>query len=99
MLLQPIIRNVTGAVIVQHLVCFRPQVIANLKSQRDEVRESHRAMLQRHHEGFHSTWGQLTKTGYSNSRFAHQASGSAWFHRQRCETLASTDGTDVVEAA
>lgn len=37
-----------------------------------QVRESHRAMLQRHHEGFHSTWGQLTKTGYSNSRFAHQ---------------------------
>jgi hypothetical protein len=29
-------------------------------------------MLQRHHESFHSTWGQLTKTGYSNSRFAHQ---------------------------
>jgi 5' nucleotidase family len=51
---------------------FVRQAIANLKSQRDQVRESHRSMLQRHHESFHSTWGQLTKTGYSNSRFAHQ---------------------------
>lgn len=37
-----------------------------------QARESHRAMLADHHESFHSTWGQLLKTGYQNSRFAHQ---------------------------
>ena len=44
----------------------------NLKQQRDEVRESHRQLLQAHHERFHKVWGQLMKTGYQNSRFAHQ---------------------------
>ena len=37
-----------------------------------QVRESHREMLAEHHASFHSTWGQLLKTGYQNSRFAHQ---------------------------
>jgi len=38
-----------------------------------QVREKHRALLARHHERFHPIWGQLLKTGYQNSRFAHQA--------------------------
>lgn len=29
------------------------QVMENLKQQRDEVRETHRRMLQYHHESFH----------------------------------------------
>ncbi len=37
------------------------------------MREKHRALLARHHERFHPIWGQLLKTGYQNSRFAHQA--------------------------
>ena len=48
------------------------QVVANLRRQRDEVREAHRRLLQQHHERFHKVWGQLMKTGYQNSRFAHQ---------------------------
>ncbi len=48
------------------------QVVANLRQQRDEVREKHRRLLQAHHERFHKVWGQLMKTGYQNSRFAHQ---------------------------
>ena len=48
------------------------QVVANLRRQRDEVREKHRRLLQAHHERFHKVWGQLMKTGYQNSRFAHQ---------------------------
>lgn len=38
-----------------------------------QVREKHRALLAQHHERFHPVWGQLLKTGYQNSRFAHQA--------------------------
>ena len=37
-----------------------------------QVREKHRALLAQHHERFHPVWGQLLKTGYQNSRFAHQ---------------------------
>ena len=37
-----------------------------------QVREKHRALLAEHHERFHPIWGQLLKTGYQNSRFAHQ---------------------------
>ena len=37
-----------------------------------QVREKHRALLAEHHERFHHVWGQLLKTGYQNSRFAHQ---------------------------
>lgn len=45
-----------------------------------QVRESHRAMLADHHACFHSTWGQLLKTGYQNSRFAHQVSPVGCVH-------------------
>ncbi len=31
------------------------QLLDNLTLQRDEVRESHRAMLQKHHQRFHHT--------------------------------------------
>ena len=37
-----------------------------------QVREKHRALLAEHHARFHHVWGQLLKTGYQNSRFAHQ---------------------------
>lgn len=34
---------------------LRMQLLENLTLQRDEVRESHRAMLQKHHQRFHHT--------------------------------------------
>ena len=43
-----------------------------LEMERQAVREQHRSLLAQHHKRFHSTWGQLLKTGYQNSRFAHQ---------------------------
>lgn len=46
--------------------------LQQLEDQRSQVREEHRALLAEHHGRFHSTWGQLLKTGYQNSRFAHQ---------------------------
>jgi HAD superfamily 5'-nucleotidase-like hydrolase len=43
-----------------------------LRKERDALRELHRAELRAHHAQFHPTWGQLLKTGYTNSRFASQ---------------------------
>lgn len=40
--------------------------------QREGLRERHRALLKAHHDQFHPVWGQLMKTGYQNSRYAHQ---------------------------
>ena len=40
--------------------------------QRESLRERHRALLKAHHDQFHPVWGQLMKTGYQNSRYAHQ---------------------------
>lgn len=41
------------------------------RPQRESLRERHRDLLRSHHEQFHP-WGQLMKTGYQNSRYAHQ---------------------------
>jgi hypothetical protein len=46
--------------------------IAALREERDALRELHRAALRSYHATFHEVWGQLMKTGYSNSRFASQ---------------------------
>jgi hypothetical protein len=46
--------------------------IAALREERDALREMHRTALSRYHSSFHYVWGQLMKTGYSNSRFASQ---------------------------
>ena len=40
--------------------------------QRESLRERHTELLRTHHEQFHPVWGQLMKTGYQNSRYAHQ---------------------------
>lgn len=48
------------------------ELLSNLKEQRDILKERHRALLKSHHEAFHPVWGQLFKTGYQNSRYAHQ---------------------------
>ncbi|KAL6778220.1 hypothetical protein ACKKBG_A17375 [Auxenochlorella protothecoides x Auxenochlorella symbiontica] len=43
-----------------------------LQQERDRLRGLHQSLLQRHHEHFHPVWGQVLKTGYQNSRYAHQ---------------------------
>ena len=43
-----------------------------LSQERDELREQHRESLKAFHTSFHPVWGQLMKTGYQSSRFAHQ---------------------------
>ncbi|GMH44237.1 hypothetical protein BSKO_12171 [Bryopsis sp. KO-2023] len=46
--------------------------IQSLKQQRERIRQAHREKLRKHHETFHPIWGRLLKTGYQNSRLAHQ---------------------------
>ncbi|CAL8468745.1 g8285 [Coccomyxa elongata] len=62
-------------------------VVANLREQRDKVRERHSALLQEHHERFHKVWGQLLKTGYQNSRFAHQVERFACLYTSHVSNL------------
>jgi hypothetical protein len=40
--------------------------------QRDGLRAEHQRRLAAHHAHFHPVWGQVLKTGYQNSRYAHQ---------------------------
>lgn len=47
-------------------------LLSNLREQRDALRTRHRSLLQAHHEAFHPVWGQLFKTGYQRSLYAHQ---------------------------
>ncbi|KAK9843987.1 hypothetical protein WJX81_001142 [Elliptochloris bilobata] len=62
-------------------------VVANLREQQDAVRERHRALLAEHHERFHPVWGQLLKTGYQNSRFAHQVERFACLYTSHVSNL------------
>jgi HAD superfamily 5'-nucleotidase-like hydrolase len=64
-----------------------PALIANLKVQRDAVRAKHRALLRAHHERFHAVWGRLLKTGYQNSRYAHQVERFACLYTSHVANL------------
>ncbi|KAL5715255.1 hypothetical protein ACHQM5_017098 [Ranunculus cassubicifolius] len=44
----------------------------DLEVQREKVRLRHQEAQRECHQKFHKVWGQLMKTGYQNSRFAHQ---------------------------
>jgi hypothetical protein len=52
------------------------EVLEGVKRQQLAVRVAHSSLLQTHHENFHPVWGRLLKTGYQNSRFAHQVSSA-----------------------
>ncbi|CAI9116745.1 OLC1v1017983C5 [Oldenlandia corymbosa var. corymbosa] len=48
--------------------------LEKLQTEREQVRLSHQQAQRECHQLFHKVWGQLMKTGYQNSRFAHQVS-------------------------
>ncbi|CAN1126891.1 hypothetical protein LINPERHAP2_LOCUS3692 [Linum perenne] len=50
------------------LICALDQ----LEAEMDKVRITHQQAQRECHQKFHKVWGQLMKTGYQNSRFAHQ---------------------------
>jgi hypothetical protein len=63
--------------------------IAALREERDALRELHRSALRSYHAAFHHVWGQLMKTGYSNSRFASQVERFACLYTSHVGNLAA----------
>ncbi|XP_057503028.1 uncharacterized protein LOC130786695 isoform X1 [Actinidia eriantha] len=61
--------------------------LENLESQREEVRFSHQQAQRECHQKFHKVWGQLMKTGYQNSRFAHQVERFACLYTSQVTNL------------
>nr|GEV72116.1 5'-nucleotidase domain-containing protein 4 isoform X3 [Tanacetum cinerariifolium] len=48
------------------------KVGSSSQAKRARVRAAHQESQRIFHQKFHPVWGQLMKTGYQNSRFAHQ---------------------------
>ncbi|KAJ1388413.1 Purine 5-nucleotidase [Sesbania bispinosa] len=58
-----------------------------LKLEREKVRLSHQEAQRKLHQKFHEPWGQLMKTGYLNSRFAHQVERFACLYTSQVSNL------------
>ncbi|KAL3022757.1 hypothetical protein AAZX31_04G031400 [Glycine max] len=58
-----------------------------LKLERERVRLSHQEAQKKLHQRFHEPWGQLMKTGYQNSRFAHQVERFACLYTSQVSNL------------
>lgn len=58
-----------------------------LESLREQVRLSHQHAQRELHQKFHKVWGQLMKTGYQNSRFAHQVERFACLYTSQVTNL------------
>ncbi|KAL7207709.1 hypothetical protein ACSBR1_029625 [Camellia fascicularis] len=61
--------------------------LEKLESQREKVRLSHQQSQRECHQTFHKVWGQLMKTGYQNSRFAHQVERFACLYTSQVTNL------------
>ncbi|KAJ4836611.1 hypothetical protein Tsubulata_027533 [Turnera subulata] len=61
--------------------------VKELESQRDQVRITHQEAQRECHHKFHKVWGQLMKTGYQNSRFAHQVERFACLYTSQVSNL------------
>ncbi|KAK9271229.1 hypothetical protein L1049_026819 [Liquidambar formosana] len=65
----------------------KPSELEELESQRDKVRLNHQQAQRECHQKFHKVWGQLLKTGYQNSRFAHQVERFACLYTSQVTNL------------
>ncbi|KAK9108851.1 hypothetical protein Sjap_016911 [Stephania japonica] len=61
--------------------------LIDLQSQRENVRLCHQETQREFHQKFHMVWGQLMKTGYQNSRFAHQVERFACLYTSQVTNL------------
>ncbi|GMJ15403.1 hypothetical protein like AT1G75210 [Hibiscus trionum] len=61
--------------------------LGELESQSDKVRLAHQQAQRECHQKFHKIWGQLMKTGYQNSRFAHQVERFACLYTSQVSNL------------
>lgn len=59
----------------------------DLEARREQVRLSHQEAQRENHQKFHKVWGQLMKTGYQNSRFAHQVERFACLYTSQVSNL------------
>lgn len=64
-----------------------PSELNELESQREKVRLAHQHAQREYHQKFHKVWGQLMKTGYQNSRFAHQVERFACLYTSHVTNL------------
>ncbi|XP_015933878.1 uncharacterized protein LOC107460071 isoform X1 [Arachis duranensis] len=62
--------------------------LEKLELERESVRLSHQEAQRKLHQKFHEPWGQLLKTGYQNSRFAHQVERFACLYSSQVSNLA-----------
>ncbi|XP_020256281.1 5'-nucleotidase domain-containing protein 4 isoform X2 [Asparagus officinalis] len=58
-----------------------------LELQRDNARQHHQQLQRECHLKFHAVWGQLMKTGYQNSRFAHQVERFACLYTSKVSNM------------
>ncbi|GAB2219003.1 hypothetical protein Droror1_Dr00006628 [Drosera rotundifolia] len=65
---------------------LHPEVVT-LESQREQLRLAHQQAQRELHKKFHEVWGQLMKTGYQNSRFAHQVERFACLYTSEVSNL------------
>ncbi|RHN71004.1 putative 5'-nucleotidase [Medicago truncatula] len=59
-----------------------------LELEREKMRLIHQEAQRKLHQRFHEPWGQLMKTGYQNSRFAHQVERFACLYTSQVSNLA-----------
>ncbi|KAJ4759952.1 Cytosolic purine 5'-nucleotidase [Rhynchospora pubera] len=59
----------------------------DLRVKREYVRRLHQEAQRNCHQRFHKVWGQLMKTGYQNSRFAHQVERFACLYSSQVTNL------------
>ncbi|KAJ6319207.1 hypothetical protein OIU78_014771 [Salix suchowensis] len=62
-------------------------LVEDLELQRNQVRIKHQQTQRECHQNFHKVWGQLMKTGYQNSRFAHQVERFACLYTSQVSNL------------
>ncbi|GMI82523.1 hypothetical protein HRI_001921600 [Hibiscus trionum] len=61
--------------------------LGELESRKHQVRLAHQQAQRDCHQKFHKIWGQLMKTGYQNSRFAHQVERFACLYTSQVSNL------------
>lgn len=63
------------------------ELVRNLRHQNHMAQSRHKKLLKKYHESFHPIWGQLFKTGYKNSRYAHQTERFACIYTSHVSNL------------
>ncbi|KAL5558044.1 hypothetical protein UlMin_034255 [Ulmus minor] len=61
--------------------------LETLEAAREDARLTHQQAQRDCHHKFHKVWGQLMKTGYQNSRFAHQVERFACLYTSQVSNL------------